>query len=105
MIRNIQNKNDHNYTPKIAKIFFYYFAYCLHCAFFTFYSVNERPLISGLYLIIVKNYKIIIIPNDSLNPVYPITVAQMKPQPKYQMRVVLPFKITAIYGPKHACLI
>ena len=31
-------------------------------------------------------------------------LAQAKPQPKDQMRVVLPFKLTAICRPKRACL-
>ena len=46
---------------------------------------DERPLFPGLYLIIVNNYKTIIVPNNSLNPAYPIAVAQAKPQPKDQM--------------------
>ena len=41
-------------------------------------AVFERPLILGLYLIIVKNYKTIIVPNNSLNPAHPIAVAQAK---------------------------
>ena len=45
-------------------------------------------------MIIVKNYKIVIISNNSLNPAHPIAVAQAKPQPKHQMRVVLPYKLT-----------
>ena len=45
----------------------------------------ERPLTPGLYLIIVNNYKTIIIPNDSSDPAHPILVAQAKPQPKEQM--------------------
>ena len=50
-------------------------------------------------MIIVKNYKTIIVPNNSLNPAHPIAVAQAKPQPKDQMRVVIPFKLTAICRP------
>ena len=50
-----------------------------------FLRPNEKPLIPGLYLIIVNNYKIIIIPKDSLNPEHPIVVAQAKPQLKDQM--------------------
>ena len=46
---------------------------------------DKKPLIPGLNLIIVKNYKTIIIPNNSLNPEYPIVVAQAKPKPKDQM--------------------
>ena len=45
------------------------------------------------------------IPNDSLNPAHPIVVAQVKPQPKDQMQVIVPFKLTTICRPKHACLI
>ena len=65
---------------------------------------DERPLFPGLYLIIVYNYKTITVLNNSLNPVYPIAVAQVKPQPKDQIRVVLPFKLTVICRPKRACL-
>ena len=53
---------------------------------------------------IVNNYKRIIIPNDSLNPAYPIVVAQAKLQPKNKMNVVLPFKLNAICGHKRICL-
>ena len=63
--------------------------------------LSERPLFPGVYLIIVKNYKTIIVANISLNPAHPIAVAQAKPQPKDQMRVVLPFELTAIY--RHKC--
>ena len=42
----------------------------------------ERPLFPGLYLIIVNNYRRIMIPNDSLNPAHLIAVAQAKPQSK-----------------------
>ena len=35
---------------------------------------DERPLILGLYWMIVNNYKRIIIPNDSLYPEYCIVV-------------------------------
>ena len=45
----------------------------------------KKPLISGLYLMIVNNYKRVIIQNNSLNPGCPIVVAQAKPQPKDQM--------------------
>ena len=65
---------------------------------------DERPLFPGLYLTIVYNYKIITVPNNSLNPAHPIAVAQAKPQPKDQMQVVLPFKLTAICRPNRACL-
>ena len=65
---------------------------------------DERPLLPGFYLTIVYNYKTIIVPNSSLNPAHPIAVAQAKPQPKDQMRIVLPFKLTAICRPIHACL-
>ena len=64
----------------------------------------ERPLFPGLYLIIIYNYKTIIVSNNSLNSAHPIAVAQVKPQPKDQMRVVLTFKLTAICRPKHACI-
>ena len=50
---------------------------------------DEKSLIPGLYLIIVNNFKTIIILNGSLNPAHPIVVAQAKPQPKDQIRVVL----------------
>ena len=53
---------------------------------------------------IVYNYKTIIVLNNSLNPAHPIVVAQANLQPKDQMQVVLPFKLTAICRPKHACL-
>ena len=43
-------------------------------------------------MIIVNNFKIIIIPNGNLDPLYPIVVAQAKPQPKDQMRVAPPFE-------------
>ena len=64
----------------------------------------ERPLFPGLYLIIVNNYKAKFVSNHSMNPEYPIAVVQVKPQPKDQMRVVLPFKLTAICRPKRACI-
>ena len=65
---------------------------------------DERPLFPGLYLTIIYNYKTIIVSINSLNPAHPIAVAQAKPQPKDQMRVVLPFKLTAICRPKRACI-
>ena len=65
---------------------------------------DERPLFPGLYLTIVYNYKTIAVPNNSLNPAHPIAVAQAKPQPKDQMRVVLHFKLIAIWRPKYACI-
>ena len=65
---------------------------------------DERPLFPGLYLIIVNNYKAIIVPNHSLNPAHPIAVVQAKTQPKDQIRVVLPFKLTAICRLKRACI-
>ena len=63
-------------------------------------SKNEIPLIHSLFLIIANNYKTIIIPNDNLNLAHPIALAQMKPEPKDQMRVVLPSSLTSIYTPK-----
>ena len=66
-------------------------------------ALFERPLFPGLYLIIVNNNKTIIVPNNSLNPKHPIAVAQVKPQPKDQIRV-LPFKLTAICRPNCTCL-
>ena len=66
---------------------------------------SDRPFILSLYLIIINNYKIIIVPNDCLNPAYLIVVAQAKPQPKYQIQIVLPSSLTPICGPKCACLI
>ena len=42
----------------------------------------ERPLIPGLCLMTVNNYKIIIIPNDSLNLAYPVVIAYAELQPK-----------------------
>ena len=48
-------------------------------------KLDKRPLIPGFYLIIVNNYKTIIIPNDNSNPAYPIVAAQAKPQPKDQI--------------------
>ena len=47
-------------------------------------------------MIIVNNYKTTIVPNNSLNPVHPIAVAQAKPQLKDLMLVALPFKLTTI---------
>ena len=63
-----------------------------------------RSLFPGLYLIIVKNYTTIILPNNSPNPAHPIAVAQVKPQLKYQMWLVLPFKLIAIHRFKRVCL-
>ena len=65
--------------------------------------VHEKPLIPGLYLIIVNNYKTIIKLHNSLNPEHPIVAAHVKLQPKDQMRVILPFKLTAICCPKCTC--
>ena len=65
---------------------------------------DEKPLFPGFYLIIVNNYKAIIVPNHSLNPIHPIVVVQARPQPKDQMRVILPFRLTAICRPKHTCI-
>ena len=45
-------------------------------------SYSEKPLILGLFLVIVNNYKNIFIPNDSLNPAPLVVIAQAKPQPK-----------------------
>ena len=42
------------------------------------YTEEERPLFLGLYLMIVHNYKTIIVLNKSLNPAYPIAVVQAK---------------------------
>ena len=64
---------------------------------------DERPLIPGFYLTIVNNYKRITVPNYSLNPAHPIVLVQAKPQPKDQMRVVLPFRLIAICRPKCTC--
>ena len=63
-------------------------------------SKNERPLIHSLFLITGNNYKTIIIPNDNLNLAHPIAVAQAKPEPKDQLRVVLPSSLTSICMPK-----
>ena len=49
----------------------------------------EKSLIPGLYLVIVNNYKTIIIPNDSLKLAHPIVVSQAKLQLKNQMLVAL----------------
>ena len=65
---------------------------------------DKRPLFPGHFLRIVNNYKAIIVLNHSLNPAHPIVVAQAKPQPKDQMRVVLPFKLTAICRSKRTCI-
>ena len=43
-----------------------------------YYWANERPLIAGLYLVIVNNCKIMIMPNDSLNPAYLVVIAKQK---------------------------
>ena len=91
---------------------FYYFHICVWaCCKLPFYITlsklpkpDERPLIPGLYLMIVKNYKRITIPNNSLNLAHPIVIAQLKPQPKEQMQVILPFRLTPICRPKCACL-
>ena len=64
----------------------------------------ERPLFPGLCLIIAYNYKTIIVPNNSLKSAHPIAIAQVNPQPKDQMQVVLPFKLTAICRSKYECL-
>ena len=80
------------------------YGFCWGPSFWSVIPPIEKPLFPGLYLIIVNNYKTIIVPNNSLNPAHPIAVAQAKPQPKDQMRVVLPFKLTAICRPKCACL-
>ena len=60
----------------------------------------EKPFIHSLFLIIVNNYKIEIIPNDSLNPAHPIVVAQAKPQPKDQMQVSIAFRLAHICRPQ-----
>ena len=46
---------------------------------------SKKPLIPSLYSIIVNNYKIVIIPNDSLNPAHPVVIEQVELQLKYQM--------------------
>ena len=51
---------------------------------FVYHIITERPLIPGVYLIIVDNYKTVIIPNGSSDPLHPIVVAQAKLQPKDQ---------------------
>ena len=43
---------------------------------------DEKPLFPGFYLIIVNNYKTVIVSNKSLNPAHPIAIAQAKLQPK-----------------------
>ena len=54
--------------------------------FFLFFQrQGERSLFPGLDLIIVKNYKTVIISHDSLKPAHPFAVAQEKLQPKEQM--------------------
>ena len=70
------------------------------------YTTNnsERPLIPGLYLLIVNDYKTMVMPNDSLNLAHPIVVAQAKLQPKDQIRAILPFRLTAICRPRCAYL-
>ena len=45
-------------------------------------KLDERPLIPGLYLMTVNNYKRIIITNDSLNSEHPIVIAQANPKLK-----------------------
>ena len=62
--------------------------------------VSERLLIPGLYLTIVNNYKIIIVPNDSLNPAHLIVIAQAKPQPKDQLQVTMPFRLAHTHRPQ-----
>ena len=66
---------------------------------------DKKPLFPGFYLIIVNNYKTIIVSNKSLNPAHPIAIVQAKLQPKDRIQVVLPFKLTSICRPKCACLI
>ena len=39
------------------------------------FKIYERPLIPGLYLMLVNNCKIIMILNDSLNPAHPVVIA------------------------------
>ena len=46
---------------------------------------DERSFIPDLYLMIVNNYRIIIILNDTFNPANPIVIEQAKTQPKNQM--------------------
>ena len=77
---------------------------CVCCVAAQCWVPYERPLFSGLYLTIVYNYKTIIVSNNNLNPAHPIAVAQAKPQPKDQMRAVIPFELTAICRPKCAYL-
>ena len=49
------------------------FGFDLHC------FPSEKTLSPGLYLIMVNNYKTIVIINDSSNPVHPIVVVKAKP--------------------------
>ena len=64
----------------------------------------ERPLIVGLYLMIVKSYIVIIIPNNSLNSAHPTIIAQAKSQPEDQMQVALLFRLTHVCRHKCVCL-
>ena len=67
---------------EILSIIYYRVKVISSYVFLEEYSSNERALVPGLHLIIVNNYKTIIIPNGSLNPANYIVVAQAKPQPK-----------------------
>ena len=64
---------------------------------------DKKYLFPGLCLIVVNNSKTIFIPKNSLNPAYPIVVAQAKLQLKDQMQVVLTFKLTTLYRPRCVC--
>ena len=54
---------------------------------------GKRPLIPGVYLMIVNNYKTILtIQNDSLNPAHLVVIVQAESQAKEQMKVAIPFR-------------
>ena len=50
----------------------------MQLALYKYSYLSESTLIPGCCSILVNNYKVITIPNDSLNPAYPIEVAQEK---------------------------
>ena len=60
----------------------------------------KRPKISGFYLMIVNNYKVTIIPNNSLSSEHPTVVAQAKIQAKGQILVAIPFRLAHMYSPQ-----
>ena len=41
--------------------------------------ISEKPLFSGINLMLVNNYKRIFLSNDSLSPAHPIVLEQAKP--------------------------